>query len=322
MRFEAPWVLCAVAADDSAESVVATARRLREDGGYRIHCLHSADLPARTVPVYAGTSPGVPAYSRDLMFREATQAGEELFDRLGVRGDGFIAEIVHGDPVRELKARAEEIGPELIIAGSRGHGRITGALLGSVTRDLATVGRWPLLVVGEVAAERTRGPIVCGIAESTAHAVAIAEEASEFALRVGRPLLLAHVRQDGHVTSSIDVGGFPTAAGAVLPPPRPDSPDEQGLALLGDIEQRLGRSVYTRSRVLAGPPATALADLGEEVDAEAIVVGNRGLRGLRGTLDGSVSLELVRRTGRPVMIVPASRGVVSKYVSRARRRST
>lgn len=53
-------------------------------------------------------------------------------------------------------------------------------------------------------------------------------------------------------------------------------------------------------------PETALADLAEEVDAEAIVVGSREVSGLRSVMDGSVSLDLIRNAGRPVMIVPAS----------------
>jgi nucleotide-binding universal stress UspA family protein len=47
----------------------------------------------------------------------------------------------------------------------------------------------------------------------------------------------------------------------------------------------------------------------EELDAAAMVIGSRGLKGVRGVLQGSLSHELAERAGRPVLIVrPPSAG--------------
>ncbi len=49
--------------------------------------------------------------------------------------------------------------------------------------------------------------------------------------------------------------------------------------------------------------AAAIVAAAEEHGAAAIVVGSRGLKGLRSKLLGSTSAELLRRAGRPVVVV-------------------
>lgn len=50
-------------------------------------------------------------------------------------------------------------------------------------------------------------------------------------------------------------------------------------------------------------PADAIVAAANEHGATAIVVGSRGLRGLRSKLLGSTSSEVLRKAGRPVVIV-------------------
>ena len=53
--------------------------------------------------------------------------------------------------------------------------------------------------------------------------------------------------------------------------------------------------------------AATLAELADELDACAIVVGSRGLGAVKSKLLGSTSAELLRRSGRPVLVVRTSR---------------
>ena len=53
--------------------------------------------------------------------------------------------------------------------------------------------------------------------------------------------------------------------------------------------------------------AETLAELADELDACAIVVGSRGLGAVKSKLLGSTSAELLRRSGRPVLVVRTSR---------------
>jgi nucleotide-binding universal stress UspA family protein len=53
-------------------------------------------------------------------------------------------------------------------------------------------------------------------------------------------------------------------------------------------------------------PAEALLRAGDEHDALAIVVGSAGRGPIQGGLLGSVTYQVVHRSTRPVVVVPAS----------------
>ena len=52
-----------------------------------------------------------------------------------------------GDPAEEIIRLAGEAGADLIVLGSRGHGRLVGLLLGSVAQKVLVHARYPVLVV-------------------------------------------------------------------------------------------------------------------------------------------------------------------------------
>lgn len=58
---------------------------------------------------------------------------------------------------------------------------------------------------------------------------------------------------------------------------------------------------------LAAPTWEGIVAAADEVDAPVIVIGSRGLSGIRERLAGSVSHELAEHAGRPVLIVPPRR---------------
>ena len=56
--------------------------------------------------------------------------------------------------------------------------------------------------------------------------------------------------------------------------------------------------------VLEEPFWDGIVDVADEIDAAVIVLGSRGLRGIREQFEGSVSHEVAEHAGRPVLIVP------------------
>ncbi len=56
-------------------------------------------------------------------------------------------------------------------------------------------------------------------------------------------------------------------------------------------------------RVVAGAPADALVAVVEEIDADLLVIGSRGLNSLTGRLLGSVPAEVARKSPCDVMVV-------------------
>jgi nucleotide-binding universal stress UspA family protein len=55
---------------------------------------------------------------------------------------------------------------------------------------------------------------------------------------------------------------------------------------------------------LGAPTWDAIVAVADEIDAAAIVIGSRGLTGVRELFEGSVSHEVAAHAGRPVLIVP------------------
>ena len=55
---------------------------------------------------------------------------------------------------------------------------------------------------------------------------------------------------------------------------------------------------------LAAPTWQGIVDAADELDAPVIVIGSRGLSGLKEMLKGSLSHQVAEHAGRPVLIMP------------------
>ena len=63
------------------------------------------------------------------------------------------------------------------------------------------------------------------------------------------------------------------------------------------------RGLDARTKLLAGDPAREIVAYADEIDADLIVVGSRGLGTIGSALLGSVSHKLLHEAKRPVMVV-------------------
>jgi nucleotide-binding universal stress UspA family protein len=59
---------------------------------------------------------------------------------------------------------------------------------------------------------------------------------------------------------------------------------------------------------LDAPTWEGIVEVADEIGAAVIVLGSRGLRGIRVAFEGSVSHDVAEHAGRPVLIVPPPRG--------------
>jgi nucleotide-binding universal stress UspA family protein len=62
------------------------------------------------------------------------------------KGFGVQTELLTGSPVDEIVAYADTIDADLIVVGSRGHGALASAVLGSVSQGVLHEARRPVLV--------------------------------------------------------------------------------------------------------------------------------------------------------------------------------
>jgi nucleotide-binding universal stress UspA family protein len=70
-----------------------------------------------------------------------------------------------------------------------------------------------------------------------------------------------------------------------------------------DIARSAGFDAEARAAVMA-PTWQGIVDVADELDTPVIVIGSRGLSGLREIVDGSLSHQVAEHAGRPVLIVP------------------
>ena len=92
---------------------------------------------------------------------------------------------------------------------------------------------------------------------------------------------------------------------ADIPPPRQEELDEEARSLLDAQAKRIEAdgSTVAQAHLRVGRPDEQIVALAEEIGAGLIVMGSRGLGGLRRLLIGSVSDSVVRHAHCPVLIV-------------------
>jgi nucleotide-binding universal stress UspA family protein len=70
-----------------------------------------------------------------------------------------------------------------------------------------------------------------------------------------------------------------------------------------ELARASGFEAEARS-ALGAPTWEGVVDVADEVGADVIVIGSRGLKGMREILEGSLSHAVAEHAGRPVLIVP------------------
>ncbi|MET7423678.1 universal stress protein [Dactylosporangium sp. NPDC005555] len=227
---------------------------------------------------------------------------EELTAEAQDRGDALIAEIVEqlrrrGTGVRVAGTAVHaapaptlidlgDAGARLIVVGNRGRGGLTHLLLGSVSQQVATHARAPVVVVrGQATAG---GPVVAGVDGSPS---------SDAALGIAFEAALLR----GTWVRAVRTYTRPTVT--ALPYTMIETTERQMLeASVAGWKEKYS-DVTLETRLADGRPAQVLLEASRT--AELVVVGSRGHGGFTGLLLGSVGLQLMHHAECPVLIVHA-----------------
>lgn len=141
-----PVLLVCVDLSDAGEAILATVRRLAADEGARVHLLHAA----APEPDFVGYDPPGGPYDVATRSDELTEERDRLAEMIAaLRADGIEAEahLRQGPTVEVINHAASDVGADLIVVGSHGHGAMHHLLVGSTTEALIRHAIVPLVVV-------------------------------------------------------------------------------------------------------------------------------------------------------------------------------
>jgi nucleotide-binding universal stress UspA family protein len=153
-------------------------------------------------------------------------------------------------------------------------------------------------------------PVVVAYDGSAEAQAAVREAAALFG---ARRLLVVTVWERG--LAAMAFAPSPSETGLSYLPPDPaevsalDNAGQDHASAVADAGVRLARGLGATADALPVPDeadvAETIASIAEQREAGAVVVGSRGLGGVKRHLLGSTSQRLLRRTNRPVLVVRA-----------------
>lgn len=211
------------------------------------------------------------------------------------------ARVANAAPVEGIVAEARRVKADVIVLGWRGHGALRRLLAGSVSRGVARRAPCSVLVVGQSRREFRR--VVIGIDGSPHAARAVDVVATLTPSRVGRVTLMC----------AVDLMPVPTQG---LAPASLRANVKAEVARINEERRTTARTDLARAakqlsaagwkvdQVLTdGAPLRALLATVTKTRADVLVVGARGVTGLRHLLLGSVAEGATHACPVPVLIV-------------------
>jgi nucleotide-binding universal stress UspA family protein len=289
-------ILLATDGSEGARLASDTAATLVASTGSELHvvCV-GPGLPFYELPDYPARFEETAAAQK----REAQRVLDTEVKRLEDAGAAVTeARLETGDrPDRAIIRLAEELGAGLLVVGSRGFGGLRGALMGSVSSSVVHHAHCPVMVVRDeplafptLILMATDGSKDARLAADVALDLA-AEFDSELHVTYVEPMPARHI---GLARLASD-----------LPPEVVMSVEEEAKTKLAEQVGKMGEGdgKVTRAHARVGSPAAEIVGLAEKLEAGLVVVGSRGLGGIRRALMGSVSDSVVRHAHCPVLVV-------------------
>ena len=224
---------------------------------------------------------------------------ESLADA-GVEADSVVDS---GRPGRQIVARAQEGGFDLIVMGTRGRSGLRRGLVGSVTDQIVRSSPVPVLVLSPLAIERCAQDdhqlqTVVVPLDGSPMAEAVLPHAEGLAERLSLEVRLLRVVSSGPLAY---YGG---EGGPVDTFPLNQELEEEAAAYLNQVAAaQTSRGLTANCTVIRGTTAMAIVDQVKEVRRCLVAICTHGRAGLGRLLIGSVVDTLILHAGLPVLVV-------------------
>jgi nucleotide-binding universal stress UspA family protein len=303
MSFFPTKILLATDGSEEAELAAQSAVQLANETGSELHVMLVG--PSTVTSVGLAGSPGVGLVgSQQDVDKEAKRSLEAQVEK-SKAGGGMVAQSHYrvGRPDHEIVAVAEEIGAGLIVMASRGLGGIRRALMGRVSSSVVRHAHCPVLIVrGEKDGKPPFSAKRILLATDGSGEAALAAQATvDLANKTNSEIHVVHVTMPLYASRSgyegVYVADYISEEDKDLERSAQELLDEQAKKI-----KAAGGSV-AETHLRTGKPAQEIVDLAEEIGTGLILMGSRGLGGIRGVLMGSVSDLVVRHAHCPVLVV-------------------
>jgi nucleotide-binding universal stress UspA family protein len=305
-------ILVATDGSEEAELAATTAAILAQKTGSELHVVHVFGIAPVGPPVYPeATDLQGEALEEEAEERISEQRAREVLEaEVGkVRSAGGTvveAHLLEGRTAPEIVALAEEIGAGLIVMGSRGHGGLRRALMGSVSDSVMRHAHCPVLVVRS---EPVSFPTKILLAtDGSKDAELATATAADLANSTGSELHVVSVFPGSAYVHPYYEDRFPEAAERL----RREAREERQEMLDEQVERirKAGKDV-AQTHIRTGEAAKEIVALAEEIGVGLIAMGSHGLGGIRRALIGSVSAAVVPHAHCPVMVVRPEKGHIA-----------
>jgi len=140
-------ILIAVDGSETSMRAADIAVCIGKQSGAHVTAVYVVDVHRLAqLPGYAAM-PGIKDNLMELMFKEGSEALEEIGDKARDAGVAYERAVAEGDPGEELLKLCSDQGFDLIVLGSIGKSGLTKFLLGSVAERVVRHAHIPVLVV-------------------------------------------------------------------------------------------------------------------------------------------------------------------------------
>jgi nucleotide-binding universal stress UspA family protein len=265
-------------------------------GGTAVTLLTAYEVPAAWFPeaVAAG---GWSAGAEDALRTEAVAALDALAATLDGHGWTIDQRVVLGRPASVILEIADDVGADLVVVGSRGHGRIQSMLLGSVSAEVADLARQSVLVAR---GGRLASALVA--TDGSECAGAITEVLADWQVLRGVPAVILSVAPVSSPAFELMVSLYTLGSESL------QGHEEELLAryrgYADAMAARLSEiGIPSDVEVRAGDAADEIVKAAAELHADVIVTGSRCLHGMDRLLLGSVARNVVHHAHASVLIV-------------------
>ncbi len=258
----------------------------------RVHLVHVVHY-ATNVPYPTTFAPSDAAAFSDMQKKRAMSKLE------AVRSDAveITREVRVGLPARDLAAAAGDAGADVIVVASHGYGALGRAVFGSVTSALMRVSKVPILVVTKEKKDIAFETVVAGVDMSEV-SPRVVEAAVHYTAPGGRTELLTAFEPPVVMNDDDLLPRLPT----------PEDKAKIRAERESEIRQMIPVDAEVRTiRVDAfakAPPANAILDCAELLEADLIVVGASGHNAWHRAFIGSTAMRVMSLAPTPILLVP------------------